>query len=51
MNGRMVKAESLGNFGEGKYEVSVNMNGLAKGAYVLRLNAGSRTSSVKFMMF
>ena len=51
MSGRMVKAESLGNYTEGKYEVSVNMNGLAKGAYVLRLNAGSRTSSVKFMVF
>ena len=51
MSGRMVKSESLGNFSEGKHEVNVNMNGLAKGAYVLRLNAGSRTSSVKFMMF
>ena len=51
MSGRMVKTESLGNFTEGKYEVDVNMNGLAKGAYVLRLNAGSRTSSVKFMVF
>ena len=49
MSGRMVKSESLGNFAEGKHEVSVNMNGLAKGAYVLRLNAGSYTSSVKFM--
>ena len=50
MSGRLVKSESLGNFNEGNHEVSVNMNGLAKGAYVLRLNAGSRTSSVKFMM-
>ena len=50
MSGRLVKTETLGNFTEGKHEVSVNMNGLAKGAYVLRLNAGSRTSSVKFMM-
>lgn len=51
MNGRMVKAETLGNFAEGKYEVNVNMSGLAKGAYLLRLNAGNRTSSVKFLMF
>ncbi len=51
MSGRMVKTEVLGNFAEGKHEVNVNMNGLAKGAYVLRLNAGSRTSSVKFMVF
>lgn len=50
MSGRMVKTEVLGNFAEGKHEVDVHMNGLAKGAYVLRLNAGSRTSSVKFMV-
>lgn len=51
MSGRLVKVESLGNFSEGKHEVNVTMNELAKGAYVLRLNAGSNTSSVKFMVF
>ena len=51
MNGRMVKTETLGNYSEGKYEVDVNMSDLAKGAYVLRLNAGSFTSSAKFMVF
>lgn len=51
MSGRMVKVESLGNFNEGKHEVNVTMGELAKGAYVLRLNAGSHTSSVKFMVF
>ena len=51
MSGRMIKTETLGNYTAGKHEVEVNMNGLAKGAYVLRLNAGSQTSSVKFMVF
>ena len=51
MSGRMVKTESLGNFAEGKHEVSVSMSKLSKGAYVLRLNAGSKSSSVKFMVF
>ena len=51
MSGRMVKMETLGNFAQGKHEVNVSMNDLAKGAYVLRLNAGSNTSSVKFMVF
>ena len=51
MSGRMVKVESLGNFAEGKHEVNVSMGDLAKGAYLLRLNVGSRTSSVKFMVF
>lgn len=51
MSGRMLKVESLGSFSKGKYEVNVNLSELAKGAYVLRLNAGSQTSSVKFMVF
>ncbi len=51
MSGRMVQTESLGRFDEGKHEVNVMVNNLAKGAYVLRLNAGSHTSSVKFMVF
>ena len=51
MSGRMVKVESLGNYTEGKHEVNVSMGDLAKGAYLLRLNAGSSTSSVKFMVF
>ncbi|MBQ3353814.1 MAG: T9SS type A sorting domain-containing protein [Bacteroidales bacterium] len=50
-SGRMVKAERMGNYGQGKHEVNVSVDGLAKGAYVLRLNAGSKTSSVKFMVF
>lgn len=51
MSGRMVKSETLGNYTEGKYEENVNVDGLSKGAYVLRLSAGSLTSSVKFMVF
>lgn len=50
-SGRMVKAENMGNFGQGKHEINVSVDGLAKGAYVLRLNAGSQTSSAKFMVF
>lgn len=51
MSGRQVKVESLGNYSEGKHEVNISMEDLAKGAYVLRLNAGNNTSSVKFMVF
>ena len=51
MSGRLVKMESVGNYTEGKHELNVNMSDLAKGAYVLRLNAGSRTLSAKFMVF
>ena len=51
MSGRLVSTESLGHFTEGKHEVSVSVSGLAKGAYVLRLNVGTQTSSVRFMVF
>ena len=51
MSGRMVKTQALGSFTEGKHEVDVTVNDLAKGAYVLRLTSGSVTSSVKFMVF
>lgn len=51
MTGRMVKMETLGNYGQGKHEVNISVNDLATGAYVLRLNAGSNTSSLKFMVF
>ena len=51
MSGRMVMMENLGSFAQGKHEVNVSMNGLSKGSYVLRLNAGNNTSSAKFMVF
>ena len=51
ISGRMVKAERLGNYGEGKHEINITVNDLATGAYVLRLNAGNQTSNVKFMVF
>jgi hypothetical protein len=51
MSGRLVKVENLGYYAQGKHEANVVVNDLAKGAYVLRLDAGSFTSSVKFMVF
>ena len=51
MTGRLVKVEQLGNFAEGNHEVSVSMEGLASGSYLLRLEAGANTSSVKFMVY
>ncbi|MBO7083718.1 MAG: T9SS type A sorting domain-containing protein [Bacteroidales bacterium] len=51
ISGRMVKNERVGNYGQGKHEVNVSVDGLAKGAYVLRLNAGAQISTVKFMVF
>jgi len=51
MMGRMVKNENLGKLENGSHEAEVSVEGLATGAYVLRLNAGSNTSTVKFLVY
>ena len=50
MTGRLVRAENLGTLTEGKHEINVSMDDMATGAYLLRLNAGKNTTSVKFMV-
>ena len=49
--GRMVGNQNLGNFSEGAHEINVEVSGLSSGSYILRLNAGQNTSSVKFMVY
>ena len=51
MMGRMVKQESFGKLNSGKHEVEVSVDGLATGSYVLRLNAGRNTQTVKFLVY
>mgnify|MGYP002868423753 FL=1 len=50
MTGRLVRVENLGNLTEGRHEINVTMDDMAKGAYLLRLNAGNSSSNVKFMI-
>ncbi len=51
MTGRMVKVMELGTLTEGNHEVKVSVEGLSDGAYLLRLNAGTNVTTVKFMVF
>jgi len=51
MMGRVVRVMNLGTLSEGVHEVNVSVDGLASGAYMLRLNAGTNTSTVKFMVY
>ena len=51
MTGRMVKLVNLGTLTAGNHEVNVTVNDLSNGAYLLRLNAGASTSTVKFMVY
>lgn len=51
MSGRMMQNVNLGTYDEGVYEVEVNANELATGAYLLRLSQGAKVSSVKFLVY
>jgi sugar lactone lactonase YvrE len=51
LTGRMVMQQNLGRMAEGSYEINVNTSNLSTGSYILRLSEGSRTSSVKFLVF
>ena len=51
ITGRMVMSQSMGNFVQGKHEVKISVSDLASGAYVLRVNAGAKSNTIKFMVF
>jgi hypothetical protein len=51
MSGRLVKSEVLGSYSQGSYEVGVSMSDLSSGAYLFRLNEGSRSQVLKFMVY
>ena len=49
--GRRIMSQNLGSFIEGNHEVNVDMSGLSAGSYILRLNQGSHSSTVKFLVY
>lgn len=51
MMGRVVRNASLGTLSEGEHNEKIAVEGLSAGTYLLRLNAGSHTSTVKFMVY
>ena len=51
LQGRMVKSQTLGRYTEGNYEISINLEDLSAGAYIMRLNQGNSSSCTKFLMY
>ncbi len=51
MMGRLVMDQNLSRMAKGSYEITVNTSELSTGSYILRLSEGSRTSSVKFLVY
>jgi hypothetical protein len=51
LTGRMVMNQGLGRFAEGEHQVSFNAENLSAGSYILRLNQGGSTASVKFLVY
>ena len=51
LTGRMVMNQTVGRLSEGEHQVSVNAENLSTGSYILRLNQGGATASVKFLVY
>ena len=51
MMGRMVRNANMGTLSAGEHDVKIAVDGLSTGTYILRLNAGSHTSTAKFMVY
>lgn len=49
--GRMVQSETMGNFGAGSHEHSVDLGNLGAGSYILRVEQGQRVSTAKFIVY
>ena len=51
LTGRMVMNQNLGRMTEGAHEIEVDASTLSTGSYILRLTEGTRSSSVKFLVY
>ncbi len=51
MTGRMVMNQNLGRLNNGEHQVSVNVENLSTGSYILRLSQGANSASVKFLVY
>ena len=51
LTGRMVSNGELGTFAEGTHTMKINTADLASGSYVIRLQAGEKTETAKFLVY
>ncbi|MCX6257087.1 MAG: T9SS type A sorting domain-containing protein [Bacteroidia bacterium] len=50
LQGKLVKTEIYGSMSSGTHKLSVNVNGLSKGSYIMSINTGYNKLSSKFMV-
>ncbi len=51
LTGRMVSNGELGTFAKGTHTMKINTADLASGSYVIRLQAGEKTETAKFLVY
>ena len=49
--GRMVASEDLGFYGAGEHNATLNVENLANGSYIIRVLAGNKMSTAKFLVY
>ena len=51
LTGRMVDSAILGSYGQGSHNVTINVEGLASGTYIIKVQAGTSTNTSKFLVY
>ena len=51
LSGRMVVNSNLGYYGQGNHTVTFNTSNLSSGSYIIRLQAGSKSETAKFLVY
>ncbi|MBP5642764.1 MAG: T9SS type A sorting domain-containing protein [Bacteroidales bacterium] len=51
LSGRMVANSELGYYGQGEQTLTFNVSDLTSGSYIIRLQAGSKSETAKFLVY
>ena len=51
LSGRMVANSQLGYYGQGDHTLTFNVDNLASGSYIIRVLAGSKSETAKFLVY
>ena len=51
LSGRMVANSELGFYGQGEHTMTFNADNLASGSYIIRVQAGSKSETAKFLVY
>ena len=51
LSGRMIENNNLGTYVKGTHTLNINTSGLKTGSYIIRVNAGEKTETTKFLVY